>query len=298
MRRVTIACSSRSLAERSRRSPRWSSTAGSALRRVEPASASVAARSPSRRISSSGEAATNAASPRPAQTRWQDGNASRRTPRTAAGSWSTGAWTWTSRARTILSSSPALDPLDRARDRLLVVLGRHRARRRGSGPPGAGSSSGSGARRAARRRGARCARDEVLGRVVGLRERRRRSGGRRRRGARARPRGRAATRRRSRPSAARAPPSGGEGEAADGDRAGAARAVGRVARGAATPARASAWRRAGSGPARRPRSRPTQPERGERGAVAVGLLEAEPRLVARRRAAATTALGSVAARRP
>ena len=73
MRRVTIACSSRSLVERSSCSPRWSSTAGSALRRVEPASASVAARRPSRRTSSSGLAATNAASPRPAQKRWQAG---------------------------------------------------------------------------------------------------------------------------------------------------------------------------------------------------------------------------------
>ena len=41
MRRATIACSSRSLALRSSCSPRWSSTAGSALRRVVPASATV-----------------------------------------------------------------------------------------------------------------------------------------------------------------------------------------------------------------------------------------------------------------
>jgi hypothetical protein len=50
MRRTTIACSSRSLPDAAACSPRWSSTAGSALRRVEPASASVAARIPSRRI--------------------------------------------------------------------------------------------------------------------------------------------------------------------------------------------------------------------------------------------------------
>ena len=67
IRRDTISCSSRSLSLRSSCSPRWSSTAGSAERRVEPASATVCARAPSRRISSSGEAATNAASPRPAQ---------------------------------------------------------------------------------------------------------------------------------------------------------------------------------------------------------------------------------------
>ena len=41
IRRTTIACSSRSLSQRSSCSPRWSSTAGSALRRVEPASATV-----------------------------------------------------------------------------------------------------------------------------------------------------------------------------------------------------------------------------------------------------------------
>ena len=44
IRRATIACSSRSLAEPSSCSPRWSSTAGSAERRIEPASATVCAR--------------------------------------------------------------------------------------------------------------------------------------------------------------------------------------------------------------------------------------------------------------
>ena len=124
MRRATIACSARSLSERSSCSPRWSSTDGSALRRVEPASASVLARMPSRRMSSSGLAATNAASPRPAQKQKQDGNPSRSTPKTAATSCATGAWTWTSRASTIFSSAPGADALDRARDGVLVVLGR------------------------------------------------------------------------------------------------------------------------------------------------------------------------------
>ena len=67
IRRVTIACSSRSLWELSSCSPRWASTAGSAERRVEPASATVEARRPSRRTSSSGEAPTKALSPRPTQ---------------------------------------------------------------------------------------------------------------------------------------------------------------------------------------------------------------------------------------
>jgi hypothetical protein len=66
IRRVTMSCSERFLSERRSCSPRWSSTAGSADRRVEPASASVPARRPSRRTRSSGLAATKAASPRPA----------------------------------------------------------------------------------------------------------------------------------------------------------------------------------------------------------------------------------------
>ena len=46
MRRATISCSSRTLALCSICSPRWSSTAGSALRRVDPARATVAATAP------------------------------------------------------------------------------------------------------------------------------------------------------------------------------------------------------------------------------------------------------------
>ena len=65
IRRTTISFSSRSLSLCSNCSPRWSSIAGSALRRAEPASATVEARCPSRRTSNSGLAATNAASPRP-----------------------------------------------------------------------------------------------------------------------------------------------------------------------------------------------------------------------------------------
>ena len=91
---------------RSSCSPRWASTAGSALRRVEPASASVLTRWPSRRSSSSGLAATSVASPRPTQKEKQDGNSARSTPNTAAGSYGIGAWTSTSRASTIFSSFP------------------------------------------------------------------------------------------------------------------------------------------------------------------------------------------------
>ena len=107
IRRATIACSSRSLAEPSSCSPRWSSTAGSAERRIEPASATVEVRSPSRRTSSSGEAATNALSPRPAQNTKQEPKAARSTPNVAAASCGAGAWTATSRASTIFSSAPA-----------------------------------------------------------------------------------------------------------------------------------------------------------------------------------------------
>ena len=62
IRLVTMACSSRSFVLWSSLSPRWSSTAGSALRLVVPARATVCARCPSRRTSSSGLAPTNASS--------------------------------------------------------------------------------------------------------------------------------------------------------------------------------------------------------------------------------------------
>ena len=55
-------CSSRTLGLRIIASPRWSSTAGSALRPVVPARATVAATAPERRTSSSGLAPMNAAS--------------------------------------------------------------------------------------------------------------------------------------------------------------------------------------------------------------------------------------------
>ena len=67
IRCATIACSARFFALVRSCSPRWSSTAGSALRRVVPASATVCARAPSRRTSSSGLAPTNAASGVPTQ---------------------------------------------------------------------------------------------------------------------------------------------------------------------------------------------------------------------------------------
>ena len=102
-----MSCSSRSLAEPISCSPRCASTAGSAERRVEPASATVDARSPSRRTSSSGEAPTKAASPRPAQKTKQDEKPARRTPKTAAASCGDGAWTATSRASTIFWKAPA-----------------------------------------------------------------------------------------------------------------------------------------------------------------------------------------------
>ena len=65
IRRATISCSRRFLALCRSCSPRWSSTAGSALRRVEPASATVATPAPRRRTSSSGLAPRKAACGRP-----------------------------------------------------------------------------------------------------------------------------------------------------------------------------------------------------------------------------------------
>ena len=201
MRRLTIACSSRSLSERRSCSPRWSSTAGSALRRVEPASASVPARSPSRRTSSSGLAAMNAPSPRAAQKTWHDGNASRRTPSSAGASCGAGRVDLDLARQHDLVEGPGADALDGAGDRRLVVLGRHRAD--DLEPPGGirveqreralvqlGRPAPRGARRSrrARRRGGRA---------------RRASAGPRRRGAPWRPRARGARPARSPPSAAR-----------------------------------------------------------------------------------------------
>ena len=73
MRSATIACSRRSLSLRSSCSPRWSSTAGSELRRVEPARATVETLAPERRSSSSGLAPMKAASGVPQQKQKQDG---------------------------------------------------------------------------------------------------------------------------------------------------------------------------------------------------------------------------------
>ena len=140
-------------------SPRWSSTAGSALRRVEPASATVATPAPRRRTSSSGLAPRNAASGVPTQKQKQDGNSSRRAPKSG---------------RRIVRR-PAPRPRPRAR------APPSRARRRGSArrprrpPPRSGAEAGTlliarragraagrasaAGRRAARRAGARAARE-------------------------------------------------------------------------------------------------------------------------------------------
>ena len=107
MRSATIRCSRRFLSLRSSCSPRWSSTAGSELRRVEPARATLETPAPERRTSSSGLAPKKAASGVPQQKQKQDGNCSRRAPKTAAGSWAAAALTTTSRASTTLLISPA-----------------------------------------------------------------------------------------------------------------------------------------------------------------------------------------------
>ena len=124
MRRATIACSARSLSERSSCSPRWSSTEGSALRRADPASARVLARIPSRRISSSGLAATNARVAAPgaeAEARRkalaQDGEDRRGVVRGRR------VDLHLAREHDLLQRARA-DALDGARDRGLVVLGR------------------------------------------------------------------------------------------------------------------------------------------------------------------------------
>ena len=107
IRSATIRCSRRFLSLRSSCSPRWSSTAGSELRRVEPASATVEAPAPERRISSSGLAPMNDASGVPTQKQKQDGNCSRRAPKIAAALCAFAPSTVTSRASTTLLISPA-----------------------------------------------------------------------------------------------------------------------------------------------------------------------------------------------
>ncbi len=82
---------------------------------------------PSRRTSSSGLAAISVASPRPAQKTKQDGNSSRSTPNIAGRVVRRAARGPGPRARARSSHPPRADQLDGARDRLLVVLGRHRA---------------------------------------------------------------------------------------------------------------------------------------------------------------------------
>ena len=107
MRSETIRCSRRFLSLRRSCSPRWSSTAGSELRRIEPARATVETLAPERRTSSSGLAPKKAASGVPQQKQKQEENCSRMAPNRAAGSWAAGEPTTTSRARTTLCISPA-----------------------------------------------------------------------------------------------------------------------------------------------------------------------------------------------
>ncbi len=108
IRLATIRCSSRFLALCRSCSPRWSSTAGSALRRVEPASATVAAPAPRRRIRSSGLAPRKAASGVPTQKQKHDGNdCAHRAEDGRRVVGGMGASTETSRARTTFSSAPA-----------------------------------------------------------------------------------------------------------------------------------------------------------------------------------------------
>ena len=95
---------------------------------MEPASATVEARSPSRRTSSSGEAPTKAASPRPAQYTKQDEKPARRTPKTAAASCGDGRVDGDLAGQHDLLERARADPLDRALDGGLVVLGRRDAR--------------------------------------------------------------------------------------------------------------------------------------------------------------------------
>ena len=93
--------------------------------RVEPASASVVARIPSRRMSSSGLAATNAPSPRPTQKHEAGREPLAQDAEDRGGVVRRGRVDLhLAREHDLLERARA-DALDRARDRALVVLGRH-----------------------------------------------------------------------------------------------------------------------------------------------------------------------------
>ncbi len=145
MRRTTIACSSRSFAERSSCSPRWSSTAGSALRRVEPASASVPVRRPSRRTSSSGLAADEgviaAADREDVALAERLAQHAEQRARVVRGG---GVDLHLAREHDLVQRARA-DPLDGARDRMPRSARAASRSRRASVTAGSGSSSGSGA---------------------------------------------------------------------------------------------------------------------------------------------------------
>ena len=274
---ATIACSSRSLSERSSCSPRWSSTAGSAERRVEPASATVWARRPSRRTSSSGEAADEGASPRPAAKTKQESEgarAARRGRRRRRAS--VAACTCDLAREHDLLEGAGADALDGARDRLLEVLGRRAE----------ATARALGRVRVQQRQRAL---DEPDRRPLGALERaarpcrrarvrRRPSGARPRPGGRGRPRGRcseaggeaAPVRRRAAVVRRTRTPRG------DQARAGAARRARRPRPREARSRQRRATSAKRSGPARLDRAH--RAERGHGGAVAVGLLEAPVRL--------------------
>ena len=107
IRRATIACSSRSLALCSSCSPRWSSTDGSALRRVVPASATVWARgavAAHEQLRAGPDEGQLGRADAPAEAGREGAHAARRAP--PPGRAADDAWARTSRASTIFSSSP------------------------------------------------------------------------------------------------------------------------------------------------------------------------------------------------
>ena len=125
--RSTMACSSRFLGLWRSCSPRWSSTAGSALRRVVPASATVWARAPSRRTSSSGLAPTNGLRGRRRSSSSSPGSRPAGHPAPAPGR-SPGRSARAPREPARPCPSPPRDAFHRAADRVLVVRRRGRAR--------------------------------------------------------------------------------------------------------------------------------------------------------------------------
>ena len=172
MRSETIRCSRRFLSLCRSCSPRWSSTAGSELRRVEPASATVETLAPERRTSSSGLAPMKAASGVPQQKQKQEENCSRIAPKSGGRVVGRRRGDEHLAGEDDLAHLPRVDPLASASPTIASKSPGGRALRISAWALGWGSSIGSGLapqpRQARRRAGRQPPLDVVAGRDEGV----------------------------------------------------------------------------------------------------------------------------------